>query len=522
MSTIKNLTGDRKIYNYLTWSKIVCFIVSLASLSAMAQSIDIDKVLQSSYSCPAGYRILTKLEADPIKGLLSRKMPEWGVYKLDDGWVIGGWGHNGAIWKDDADYRFCYPMDLSFAVMGDSQAWRLVTGDPNSDENKAPWEHVNNMNVESLNKLYETLNLDFGIVNGDITEFGRKKTWSSFYNVYDKLKIPLYIGLGNHDYANNVNDCVEHPFGTSKNSCAYFSTYEIRKKAVNIYQYKLNNFNYDAGLNLEPVGQMGSLSYSWDNGVFHFVQLHNYPTYHVKLDDWAGNFGFDITKSLDWLKKDLEQAVQRNKYIIINFHDGTDHFKKETSDYEREFFKKIITDNKVMAIFVGHAHNAYQHTDSAFYGSTPVFVSDALFNNGYYVVQSDANGISIDSYKSDDGNPVPVKRMSYIKYPEYNDNTPYVYKITASYDCSFNQLFQAQVKDSNDRTVPGLDVWWDLRDLESTDNKKTTDGNGQAQRTIVSTIKAKDENQVKTRLAPYLKGVSGAYKVEFSKINLCH
>jgi hypothetical protein len=112
--------------------------------------------------------------------------------------------------------------------------------------------------------------------------------------------------------------------------------------------------------------------------------------------------------------------------------------------------------------------------------------------------------------------------MSYIKYPEYTDNPPYVYKITASYDCSFNQLFQAQVKDSNDRAVPNLDVWWDLRDLESTDNKNTTDGNGQAQRTIVSSIKVKDESQVRTRLAPYLKGVSEVYKVEFSKINLCH
>lgn len=64
--------------------------------------------------------------------------------------------------------------------------------------------------VKSINLLNSTNHFMFGIVNGDITEFGRRATRSSFDAVYThKIPFPLLIGLGNHDYANNVNDCAD-------------------------------------------------------------------------------------------------------------------------------------------------------------------------------------------------------------------------------------------------------------------------------------------------------------------------
>uniref|UniRef100_A0A915HZB0 Calcineurin-like phosphoesterase domain-containing protein n=1 Tax=Romanomermis culicivorax TaxID=13658 RepID=A0A915HZB0_ROMCU len=52
------------------------------------------------------------------------------------------------------------------------------------------------------------------IINGDLTAFGHHDELATFETLLEearlKLGIPFYMGLGNHDYANNVDDCYDN------------------------------------------------------------------------------------------------------------------------------------------------------------------------------------------------------------------------------------------------------------------------------------------------------------------------
>lgn len=74
------------------------------------------------------------------------------------------------------------------------------------------------------------------------------------------------------------------------------------------------------------MNSIGSFSYSWNNGPFHFVQLQNHPDYNTHFYNWyVGDGGYrayyNITKSLEWLENDLE--AHKDSHIILNFHVNT-------------------------------------------------------------------------------------------------------------------------------------------------------------------------------------------------------
>lgn len=320
----------------------------------------------------------------------------------------------GAIIVGSALSSAAFAESYSVAILGDPQAWRLLTGDPNSDANKIPWETKNKLVVESLNKLNSTKKIKFGIINGDITEFGRLKTRTSFEQTYKNLPFKYYYGLGNHDYANNVGDCVGSHL-TSKDGCAVDMVSRMIFD-MESYRHTLKNYNEDIVRN-QVSGNFhdyyGSMSYSWDEGAIHYVQMQNFPTYEVGL--YAGYWRYHIQNSLKWLEEDLEKATAAGRRIVLNFHDGTDHFIKKSSNYERDHFKSIITSNNVDAIFVGHAHNQFEYKNKNFYGEIPVFVTDALFNGGYYLLDINDGNITVNAYKEEDGQPKFIKTVKEIK-----------------------------------------------------------------------------------------------------------
>lgn len=307
---------------------------------------------------------------------------------------------------------------INFVVMGDPQAWRLTTGNPNGESNKSPWENHNNEVVKSLNQLKKEEDVKFGIINGDITEFGRQSPWESYKHIYDEnLTFPVYIGLGNHDYANNVNNCTGWGFPASYNSCALHMAVQLQ---YSVNQYKRNNpsANFNIDKSGEQYGQgSGSLAYSWDDGDFHFIQLNNYPTYNVHLDQWDGAWDLRITKSLDWLEKDLSAAASRGQRIIINLHDANDHFVDNSTSDEKQRFRNMLQKYNVIAVFAAHNHNAYEDKNRKdIYGNVPVFISDALFKGGYYLVKADENGMTIDKYRGESGTPKYDGTMKHIEF----------------------------------------------------------------------------------------------------------
>ncbi|WP_118984845.1 metallophosphoesterase [Photorhabdus sp. CRCIA-P01] len=359
------------------------------------------------------------------------------IYRLPNGegklnvyWSLSHWGsqnHNIHLSEGPDKYKLekvikgSYPgitidiylteknigSNYKIAVMSDPQPWRLdpERGDPNAD--KKPWEELNRKVANSINNIYEKNHLAFGIVNGDLTEFGRASTRRSLDEVYtSKIKFPLFMGLGNHDYANNVNDCTyPENLDFSRNACARSAVFDMAEK-ISDYSKKLNNFSYD----YDDEAWKGSLSYSWDFGDIHYVQLQNYPTYSVDLDHYISPTVY-ITKSLDWLESDLKSAQKRGKAVVLNFHDGYDHFIDNSSSAEKEKFRSLIEKYNVMAAFVGHSHFLREYTSYVFV-SARVYDSGALFQGDFFIINVNKKCMQISAYNGINGIPKFVKKMT--------------------------------------------------------------------------------------------------------------
>ncbi|MBD2801072.1 metallophosphoesterase [Xenorhabdus sp. M] len=285
--------------------------------------------------------------------------------------------------------------DYNIAIMSDPQPWRLnkLKWDSNAPESQKPWERVNNDVVRSINTSNSTYRFKFGIINGDITEFGRKSTWDSFYDVYNKLAFPYYIGLGNHDIFNNLNDCWEFSeISYGNNGCAAYSLMQMADK---IQKYKSELFNHN--INADISGKTGSYAYSWDEHNIHYVQLQYYPTYKLDIGLISP---IKMTSSLEWLEQDLIKAAKNGKVSIINFHDGTDKYEENSSDEEKVKLIHLINNYNVMAVFLGHTHKVNgDRLDPPLFGKARIYNSGALFQGDFLITHVNGKCIYVTAFK---------------------------------------------------------------------------------------------------------------------------
>ncbi|MDE9552892.1 metallophosphoesterase [Xenorhabdus bovienii] len=290
-------------------------------------------------------------------------------------------------------------------IMSDPQPFRLATSSNNPNKDRSEWESFNGVVSSSIKELENDKNFAFGIVNGDITEFGRRDSRDSFDKIYtSRLSSTLFIGLGNHDYANNVGDCTTTG-EPSSDGCALSAVWDMNNR---INEYKKMNMGAFSSY-FDEDKKTGSLAYSWDYGDMHYVQLQNYPTYTTTL---SPTFGADtkIKSSLSWLEKDLQSAANRGKTIILNFHDAKDHFLDESSENDLNKFKQLLGKYKVLAIFVGHTHSAGK---SDLYG-IPLYNSGALFQGDYLMSAVGGKCIQVSQYNGSSGKPKFIKQFSSI------------------------------------------------------------------------------------------------------------
>lgn len=301
------------------------------------------------------------------------------------------------------------PKKYDILIMSDPQAWRLNINGNNPNKDKSAWEYSNNNTALSLQSLESKKNFAFGIINGDITEFGRMETRRSFDDVYSSsLKTKLLIGLGNHDYANNVSDCTEpNNLDFSTNACARGAFFDLIKR-MNQYKSFLDNFSSD----YSDATKTGSGSYSWDKGDIHYVQLQNYPTYNVELGHYASET-IHIKKSLDWLESDLKSAFARGKATVLNYHDDYDHFRSETTSEEKIRIERMIKENNVIAIFSGHSHSAGK-SYSGFINGVMHYNSGALFQGDYFSVSVKGKCIDTSLYNGKSGVPVLISEYGIV------------------------------------------------------------------------------------------------------------
>ena len=228
--------------------------------------------------------------------------------------------HNmGNLFNDKASFirviRFKYD-DFYMVMSSDPQyPWSCGNGSNHcDDEMKATID--NEGQVAAMNALLSDLGRDRlagTIINGDLTAFGHDWQFEKYREFYEQdLRMNNYPGLGNHDIANNVDDC-------ASNNCANrMAMYLINQvRSLNPKRFDLEESDTFFKFPTLAKEYKKSLGYSWDIGPVHFVQLNNYPKYERKWNGW--NYGsarrdyFDLKSAMAWLKEDLKDARRRGK-----------------------------------------------------------------------------------------------------------------------------------------------------------------------------------------------------------------
>ncbi|SEM98900.1 Calcineurin-like phosphoesterase [Pseudomonas sp. ok272] len=235
------------------------------------------------------------------------------------------------------------------------------------------------------------------MINGDITAFGHSAERSYMKSVFEsKLEGVYDYGLGNHDYANNVDDCF-------LNNCAIGSVIDLKER----YWGNVATFDLAARASGLRTIYYGSLAYSKSFGDVHMIQLNNEPTYAVSFS--GGNpFGgsiFEITSALDWLEQDLRKARAQGRIIIVNMHKAYD-WQGGAEQIAR--FQQLIERYRVTAVFGGHDHwgvgSYFDWNSREYFGDVPVFLSGSASQQSYLIASfsEDRQQLSISVVRDSD------------------------------------------------------------------------------------------------------------------------
>lgn len=209
----------------------------------------------------------------------------------------------------------------------------------------------------------------------------------------DRVHVPVYVGLGNHDL--DQNGPPPH---------------------VDWYRRELRDYvevNHRSGVFFKPPVpvadyDVASDCYSWDWGGLHLVQLHRF----------AGDTAFGAESSLPWLKQNLAANAADGRPVVLFQHYGWDSFSTERwdpqkstfdddgsgaphwwNDAEREALLAVLKGYNVVAVFHGHQHETpmiYQRDGldivkpkAAYMGG---FALARVTNDGLDVVLGEASG----------------------------------------------------------------------------------------------------------------------------------
>ncbi|BAB73286.1 metallophosphoesterase [Anabaena sp. FACHB-709] len=305
--------------------------------------------------------------------------------------------------------------NFSMIIVSDTQyPWTANTDqgiEETEDQKKAGSTIANQNHVNSVNSLVQQVgNVRGTILNGDITAFGHSWQLDKYKEIWKQLSVPVYPGLGNHDYANNVDDCYA-------NNCAIgmveYVRDAIKKLNPRSFDYRESNSYKFPELRTEYIG---SLAYSWDVGNIHFVQMHNYPIYERKFEGFDASAAkrkiVQIKHSLDWLEKDLTQARNEGKAIILNYHDSDNNWKNNyapaTYEQLKARFSDILKKYNVSAVFAGHYHTRIGKAEpynnfSTVYGSVPVIYSGSASQNNYLLARFENGQMTVEKVSSANG-----------------------------------------------------------------------------------------------------------------------
>ncbi|MCO7227557.1 metallophosphoesterase [Pleionea sp. CnH1-48] len=197
-----------------------------------------------------------------------------------------------------------------------------------------------------------------------MTEFGHPGEWSETENLLNILSEKYWYGLGNHDYANNSEDCGADL--VYKNGCALRSLEKLeahiksKDNISNVDWISVDGYN-DA---VSSTTAYGSLAYSFELGGIRYIQLNNYASYEDDVD--SNHWDVKVASSESWLIEQMIDARKRGKAIILNSHVA------DLSDSIKSYAKKYGANIR----FAGHyhkLHGKHQYYDDFIFVGSPMY-----------------------------------------------------------------------------------------------------------------------------------------------------
>ena len=172
---------------------------------------------------------------------------------------------------------------------------------------------------------------------GDLTAYFHPWEKRAYDNIYHNISGLQYYfpSLGNHD--------LEHPGGSMYGGDEWVTVGGPpncnMEHAIGYFKSgfcgKIPSFHPERIVRYDS----SSLAYSWDEGRYHFVHLHYYPSYEMASVNYR--------MSLEWLERDLQLAYDTGMTTILFVH---------AVQGLNQFMEKILLGKNVRAIIAGHTH----------------------------------------------------------------------------------------------------------------------------------------------------------------------
>lgn len=312
------------------------------------------------------------------------------------------------------------PIDATFLFIADVHACRMASGLSPNCQQEGKTDAALLRNVAALNAIGDKdwpaeingvatrlrsagrrIGVPLGLViGGDITDDGGGQITQpsegtqllQFSQRYsqgvgpDRVHMPVYIGLGNHDL--DQNGPPHHVDWYRRELRDYV---EVNHRAGVFFKPPVPATDYDVETDC----------YSWDWGGLHLVQTHRF----------AGDTGHGADSSLPWLKQDLATYAADGRPVILFQHYGWDTFSTERWDpakrtydddgagaphwwgeADRQALVAALKGYNVIAVFHGH-----QHETSLIYrrDGLDLFKPKAAYMGGFALARVTSDGMDV-------------------------------------------------------------------------------------------------------------------------------
>lgn len=193
--------------------------------------------------------------------------------------------------------------------------------------------------VKFYKKVNAMANLDFVVIDGDLSEFGTLKEMEWVYRSFNHLNIPYLAIIGNHDLTSRGGD---------------------------VFQYMFGDFNY-----------------SFTYGGIKFI-CHDTNSREYKFNGQVPN--------IPWLKKELQPEIGVKNYVAIS------HVAPNSVDFDQTLFKDYTSLFEQTPGFLAsfHAHNHRFEVLDIDNSGIPYIVTNAMQNSEFLVIEIVNNKISFE------------------------------------------------------------------------------------------------------------------------------